>query len=84
MGSLTFVGQILNLEQNSTVEGTLMDCMTGNPVRQHWAMEEVKECTLLIRHLPEAIPHETLSRLLSNYGATSIRPCTTARYRSIP
>ncbi|XP_027775390.1 U11/U12 small nuclear ribonucleoprotein 65 kDa protein isoform X4 [Solanum pennellii] len=57
-----------------------MDCMTGNPVRQHWAMEEVKECTLLIRHLPEAIPHETLSRLLSNYGATSIRPCTTARY----
>lgn len=57
--------------------------MTGNPVPQpayHWPVEEVKESTLLIRHLPEAIPHETLSRLLSNYGATSIRPCTSGRY----
>lgn len=58
---------------------------TGNPVPQpayHWPMEEVKESTLLIRHLPEAIPHETLSRLLSNYGATSIRPCTSGRMRN--
>ncbi|WMV13185.1 hypothetical protein MTR67_006570 [Solanum verrucosum] len=62
-----------------------MDYMTGNPVPQpayHWPMEEVKESTLLIRHLPEAIPHETLSRLLSNYGATSIRPCTSGRMRN--
>ncbi|XP_060168546.1 U11/U12 small nuclear ribonucleoprotein 65 kDa protein isoform X1 [Lycium barbarum] len=59
--------------------------MTGNPVPQpayHWPMEGVKESTLLIRHLPEAIPHETLSRLLSNYGATSIRPCTSGRMRN--
>lgn len=59
--------------------------MTGTPVPQpayHWPMEEVKESTLLIRHLPEAIPYETLSRLLSNYGATSIRPYTSGRMRN--
>lgn len=32
--------------------------------------------TLLIRHLPEAIPEPTLSRLFSHYGASSVRPCT--------
>ncbi|KAF3441231.1 hypothetical protein FNV43_RR15144 [Rhamnella rubrinervis] len=31
--------------------------------------------TLLIRHLPEAIPEGTLSRLFSHYGASSVRPC---------
>lgn len=36
--------------------------------------------TLLIKHLPEAIPHETLSRLLSHFGAYSVRPCTSGRY----
>ncbi|KAJ8530243.1 hypothetical protein K7X08_037078 [Anisodus acutangulus] len=59
--------------------------VTGNPVPQpayHWPMEEVKESTLLIRHLPEAIPHETLSRLLSNYGASCFRPCTSGRMRN--
>nr|XP_009790858.1 PREDICTED: U11/U12 small nuclear ribonucleoprotein 65 kDa protein isoform X8 [Nicotiana sylvestris] len=53
--------------------------MTGIPLH-HLPREEAKECTLLIRHLPEAVPHETLSRLLSNYGASSIRPCTSGRY----
>ncbi|KAJ4821821.1 hypothetical protein Tsubulata_017813 [Turnera subulata] len=38
--------------------------------------------TLLIRHLPESIPYETLSRLLSHYGASSVRPCTTGRLRN--
>ncbi|XP_062113658.1 U11/U12 small nuclear ribonucleoprotein 65 kDa protein [Humulus lupulus] len=32
--------------------------------------------TLLIRHLPEAIPEDTLSRLFSHYGASSVRPCS--------
>ncbi|KAF4397091.1 hypothetical protein G4B88_008937 [Cannabis sativa] len=32
--------------------------------------------TLLIRHLPEAIPQDTLSRLFSHYGASSVRPCS--------
>ena len=36
--------------------------------------------TLLIRHLPEAIPHDTLSRLFSHYGASSVRPCSAPRY----
>lgn len=35
--------------------------------------------TLMIRHLPEAIPQETLSRLLSHYGASTVRPCTSER-----
>jgi len=38
--------------------------------------------TLLIKHLPDAIPHETLSRLLSHYGASSVRPCSGGRYHS--
>ncbi|XP_028790077.1 U11/U12 small nuclear ribonucleoprotein 65 kDa protein [Neltuma alba] len=38
--------------------------------------------TLLIKHLPEAISHETLSRLLSHFGASSIRPCSSGRLRN--
>ncbi|XP_038696744.1 U11/U12 small nuclear ribonucleoprotein 65 kDa protein isoform X5 [Tripterygium wilfordii] len=38
--------------------------------------------TLLIKHLPDAIPHETLSRLFSHYGASSVRPCSTGRMRN--
>ncbi|KAJ4721213.1 U11/U12 small nuclear ribonucleoprotein 65 kDa protein-like [Melia azedarach] len=38
--------------------------------------------TLLIKHLPEAIPHETLYRLLSHYGASSVRPCSAGRLRN--
>nr|XP_048333104.1 U11/U12 small nuclear ribonucleoprotein 65 kDa protein isoform X1 [Ziziphus jujuba var. spinosa] len=36
---------------------------------------EAPMATLLIRHLPEAIPEDTLSRLFSHYGASSVRPC---------
>ncbi|KAA3473018.1 RNA-binding 40 [Gossypium australe] len=38
--------------------------------------------TLLIRHLPEAIPPETLLRLFSNYGASSVRPCSSGKLRN--
>lgn len=38
--------------------------------------------TLLIKHLPEAIPHDTLFRLLSHYGASSVRPCSSGRLRN--
>ncbi|XP_021764164.1 U11/U12 small nuclear ribonucleoprotein 65 kDa protein-like [Chenopodium quinoa] len=38
--------------------------------------------TLLIRHLPEAIPFDTLSRLFSHYGALAARPCTSARLKN--
>ncbi|KAK9102320.1 hypothetical protein Sjap_019574 [Stephania japonica] len=38
--------------------------------------------TLLVRHLPEAIPLETLSRLFSHYAASSVRPCTAGRLRN--
>ncbi|MCL7045449.1 hypothetical protein MKW94_003232 [Papaver nudicaule] len=38
--------------------------------------------TLLVRNLPEAIPHETLSRLFSYYGASSVRPCSGGRLRN--
>eukprot|EP00268_Persea_americana_P038748 TRINITY_DN3837_c0_g1_i10.p1 TRINITY_DN3837_c0_g1~~TRINITY_DN3837_c0_g1_i10.p1 ORF type:complete len:538 (-),score=126.06 TRINITY_DN3837_c0_g1_i10:670-2091(-) len=44
--------------------------------------EEVNAETLLVRHLPEAIPHETLSRLFSHYGASSVRACTGGRMRN--
>ncbi|XP_057469765.1 LOW QUALITY PROTEIN: U11/U12 small nuclear ribonucleoprotein 65 kDa protein-like [Actinidia eriantha] len=38
--------------------------------------------TLLIRHLPEAIPHDALCRLFSHYGASSVRPCANGRVRN--
>ncbi|XP_072985075.1 U11/U12 small nuclear ribonucleoprotein 65 kDa protein isoform X1 [Typha latifolia] len=38
--------------------------------------------TLLVRHLPEAIPHEMLSRLFSHYGASNVRPCAGGRLRN--
>ncbi|CAI9289826.1 unnamed protein product [Lactuca saligna] len=44
--------------------------------------EKETSTTLLIRHLPEAIPHDTLTRLFSHYGASSVRPCTTGRMRN--
>ncbi|XP_057967249.1 U11/U12 small nuclear ribonucleoprotein 65 kDa protein [Malania oleifera] len=37
---------------------------------------------LLIRHLPEAIPYDTLFRLFSHYGATGLRPCSSGRLRN--
>ncbi|KAJ9680460.1 hypothetical protein PVL29_019710 [Vitis rotundifolia] len=43
---------------------------------------EKSAATLLIRHLPEAIPQDTLSRLFSSYGASSVRPCTSGRLRN--
>ncbi|KAJ4978559.1 hypothetical protein NE237_009339 [Protea cynaroides] len=45
------------------------------------ADEEVAT-TLLVRHLPEAIPHETLYRLFAHYGASSVRPCAGGRLRN--
>jgi len=42
--------------------------------------ESLVPATLLIKHLPEAIPDVTLSRILANFGASSVRPCSTGRY----
>lgn len=44
--------------------------------------DEGGAATLLIRHLPEAIPYDTLHRLFSHYGASSVRSCTSGR--SVP
>lgn len=38
--------------------------------------------TLLVRHLPEAIPHDTLTRLFSHYGASSVRPFSQGRVKN--
>ncbi|GFP97807.1 U11/U12 small nuclear ribonucleoprotein 65 kDa protein [Phtheirospermum japonicum] len=38
--------------------------------------------TLLVRHLPEAIPPETINRLFSPYGASSVRPSFHGRVRN--
>ncbi|XP_073304879.1 U11/U12 small nuclear ribonucleoprotein 65 kDa protein isoform X1 [Primulina huaijiensis] len=37
-------------------------------------IEKERAVTLLVRHLPEAIPDDILSRLFSHYGASSVRP----------
>ncbi|XP_068637308.1 U11/U12 small nuclear ribonucleoprotein 65 kDa protein [Aristolochia californica] len=44
--------------------------------------EETPEATLLVRHLPEAISGDTLSRFFSHYGASSVRPCAGGRLRN--
>lgn len=49
-------------------------------VQAHGKEEEEHEATLLVRHLPEAIPQDTLTRLFSHYGASSVRPCAGGRY----
>ncbi|GKV07531.1 hypothetical protein SLEP1_g19291 [Rubroshorea leprosula] len=46
------------------------------------SLESQSPATLLVRHLPEAIPHDTLSRLFSHYGAASVRPCSSGRLRN--
>ncbi|XVF06518.1 hypothetical protein REPUB_Repub06bG0055300 [Reevesia pubescens] len=65
----------------------------SNPQMQHFGYQDVEGAmsnpleldsvaTLLIRHLPEAIPHDTLLRLFSHYGASSVRPCSTGKLRN--
>lgn len=39
------------------------------------APADAEAATLLVRHLPEAMPQEMLSRLFSHYGASTVRPC---------
>ncbi|XWS57821.1 hypothetical protein CRYUN_Cryun09bG0206500 [Craigia yunnanensis] len=64
----------------------------SNPQMQHIGYQGVEGATsnpleldsvstLLIRHLPEAIPHDTLLRLFSHYGASSVRPCSSGNLR---
>lgn len=43
------------------------------------SLESQSPATLLVRHLPDAIPHDTLLRLFSHYGAASVRPCSSGR-----
>lgn len=38
--------------------------------------------TLLVKHLPEALPAETLMRLFSHYGASAVRPCVAGRLKN--
>lgn len=54
------------------------------PMESHPEMpgEEKKSVTLLVRHLPEAIPHDMLSKLFSYYGASSFRPCSGGSLRN--
>ncbi|XP_045795565.1 U11/U12 small nuclear ribonucleoprotein 65 kDa protein [Trifolium pratense] len=54
----------------------------GNTESNPCGLESAAPATLLIKHLPDAIPHDTLSRLLSHYGASSVRPCSTGRLRN--
>lgn len=48
--------------------------------QQHPGSAPAAGATLLVRHLPEAITQEMLSRLFSHYGATSVRPCAGGKY----
>ncbi|GAB2235444.1 hypothetical protein Droror1_Dr00025869 [Drosera rotundifolia] len=52
-----------------------------NPSSQQ-QQQGIGPATLLVRHLPEAIPVDTLSRLLSHYGASGVRLGNGARSRN--
>ncbi|XVF30911.1 hypothetical protein REPUB_Repub16aG0099300 [Reevesia pubescens] len=67
--------------------------LLNNPQMQHSGYQGVERATsnpqevgsvstLLIRHLPDAIPHDTLLRLFSHYGAFSVRPCSSGKLRN--
>ncbi|KAL0422995.1 UNVERIFIED_CONTAM: U11/U12 small nuclear ribonucleoprotein [Sesamum latifolium] len=57
--------------------------MAEAPLQQHPAVaHESTTVTLLVRHLPEAIPHDTLTRLFSHYAASSVRPCSHGRLKN--
>ncbi|KAI5062294.1 hypothetical protein GOP47_0022833 [Adiantum capillus-veneris] len=38
--------------------------------------------TLLVKHLPDALPLDTLKHLFSHYGASNIRPCIAAKMKN--
>ncbi|GLJ53369.1 hypothetical protein SUGI_1137910 [Cryptomeria japonica] len=40
------------------------------------------QVTLIVKHLPEALPEETLMRLFSYYGASAVRPCVAGRLKN--
>ncbi|PIN14775.1 Spliceosomal protein snRNP-U1A/U2B [Handroanthus impetiginosus] len=48
----------------------------------HQPVAEESPVTLLVRHLPEAIPHDTVARLFSHYGAAHVRPCSHGRVKN--
>lgn len=52
------------------------------PLPQQQAGSATAPATLLVRHLPEAITQEMLSRLFSHYGATAVRPCGGGKLRN--
>ncbi|KAL6660148.1 hypothetical protein ACP70R_002270 [Stipagrostis hirtigluma subsp. patula] len=52
------------------------------PQQQPGSAPQLPPATLLVRHLPEAITQEMLSRLFSHYGATAVRPCAGGKLRN--
>ncbi|KAF3586310.1 hypothetical protein F2Q69_00026156, partial [Brassica cretica] len=58
---------------------------TSEPAVNHPTTPQVAEplgVTLLVRHLPDGIPHDIVSRLFSQYGAYAVRPCSGGRLRN--
>ncbi|CAI0432699.1 unnamed protein product [Linum tenue] len=54
----------------------------GLEVKIEASAQNEPAATLLVRHLPEGIRYDTLSRLFSHYGAYSVRPCSGGRLRN--
>ncbi|KAL8129478.1 hypothetical protein V2J09_018633 [Rumex salicifolius] len=44
--------------------------------------QPMPSASLLVRHLPDAVPSDTLSRLFSHYGASAVRPGSGGRLRN--
>ncbi|XP_042000282.1 U11/U12 small nuclear ribonucleoprotein 65 kDa protein-like isoform X2 [Salvia splendens] len=56
--------------------------ITHQLIRNSLEESQPSTVTLLVRHLPEAIPHDTLTRLFSHYGASSVRPFSHGRVKN--
>ncbi|CAN0863634.1 U11/U12 small nuclear ribonucleoprotein 65 kDa protein [Linum grandiflorum] len=69
----TFIGSSTQMEHSGS---------QGMEAKIETSQNDPLMTTLLVRHLPEGIPHHTLSRLFSHYGAHSVRPCTAGRLRN--
>lgn len=69
-----------------------MDAQFSHHLHHQWQQQQPGESqegeaqslvsTLLVKHLPEALPAETLMRLFSHYGASAVRPCVAGRLKN--
>ncbi|KAH0850702.1 hypothetical protein HID58_095318, partial [Brassica napus] len=67
---------------SSRFNGCTSDFGAGRESPDDATIAEPLGVTLFVRHLPDGIPHDIVSRLFSQYGAYAVRPCSGGRLRN--